>query len=370
MKRNITCYLACLCLIIALALPFPVAMADLRTLDIPLLPEDTVAVVISPPNNDQPRIIYAIHGIAKDEDMLSIGVRQICTDPLLTIYKEYTSNVSELHIRQTNEFTRDQPIVGSFCEMYIEKDPDGETFSDRWCNLRSIKNIPRGYYMDETISFSLSDLGNIDEKISLRMDYNCIPVPGTLHGHPLCRLSIDLADYLNPANMPDLRTLDFSLLPEDTIAVVPSSLDCEHPEIVYAIHGIAKDDETLSVNVMQLSMDSQWKIYDADTAGVSEQEIRWVHGYPKDQPIVGSYCEGYIGKESDDPREQWVCYKQDGSIPCGNNMDEQFTFLLSEIEDGDEKIIFQMNYNCIPVPGAIYDTPHCLMTIDVSDYLK
>lgn len=173
-----------------------------------------------------------------------------------------------------------------------------------------------------------------------------------------------------PVAMADLRTLDIPLLPEDTVAVVISPPNNDQPRIIYAIHGITKDDETLSVNVMQLSKDSQWKIYDADTAGVSEQEIRWVHGYPKDQPIVGSYCEGYIGKESDDPREQWVCYKQDGSIPCGNNMDEQFTFLLSEIEDGDEKIIFQMDYNCIPVPGAIYDTPHCLMTIDVSDYLK
>jgi len=163
--------------------------------------------------------------------------------------------------------------------------------------------------------------------------------------------------------------LDFSLLPEDTIAIVLSPANADQPRIIYAIHGITKDKDTVSVSVMQIPTDPQWKIYDADTDGVTEQEIRWLYDFPKDLPILGSYCEAYIDQEGNLPKDSLIWYKQDSSVPMGNNMDEQFTFLLSETEDVGDKLIFQMAYNCIPIPGAISDTPLCQMTIDLSDYL-
>lgn len=366
-KRNLICCLVCLSLLLVLALPFPAAMAKLNALDASLIPEDAIALAISPANGNQPRIIYAIYGITKDGDMLSVSVRQISTDPQRTIYKEDVVNVDEQDIRQMSAFTKDQPIIGSYCEMHIEKAPDGEKYSDRWSYPTNGEIFSHGYYMDETIFFPLAELGDNHENLTLRMGYNCISVPGTLDEHPLCLMTIQLSDYLKPACSADLRTLDVSRLPKDTIAVVASSLDRDHPGVAYAIHGIAQDEETLAASVMQLAMEPQWKIYDADTDGVTEEEIRWVYGYAKERPILGSYCEGYM-KSLDEHKDQWSYCKQDSSMPCGNDMDERFLFLLSEI--ADEKNLFQMVYNCIPVAGEIADTPHCLMSIDVSDYLN
>ena len=53
-----------------------------------------------------------------------------------------------------------------------------------------------------------------------------------------------------------------------------------------------------------------------------------------------------------------------------HRVDEQFTFLLSEITGEDQKTILQLVYGSIPTPGAIYAAPLCLMTIDLSAHLN
>lgn len=178
-------------------------------------------------------------------------------------------------------------------------------------------------------------------------------------------LLLALLFSLSPA-LAQTISLDFPLLPQDTIAVVLTPEDADQPRIIYAIHGITKDEDTVSVKVMQIPADPQWKIYDADTDGVTEQEIRWVYGFPDDLPILGSYCEAYLVNGQDD----WIYCKQDSSIPYGNQMDEQFTFLLSEITGEDQKTILQLVYGSIPTPEAIQASSLCLMTIDLSAHLN
>lgn len=169
-----------------------------------------------------------------------------------------------------------------------------------------------------------------------------------------------------PAAMAQMGPLNPEFLPEDTIAVVFSPESSEHYRIIYAVHGITKDKETFSVSVRQMATDSQWKIYDADTDGISEPEIRWLYGFPDELPILGSYCEAYLANGQD----AWIYCRQDSSIPYGNQLDEQFTFGLSEITGEDQKTIMQLVYGSIATPGAIYASPLCQMTIDLSAYLN
>ena len=194
MKKNGIRALVCLCLLITLILPLPVAMAEMKTLDLSLIPEDTIAIFLSP--EEETRMVYALHGIAKDEEFLYVNVRQICTDPQLVVYDDYLSNVSELYIRQTSEFTKDTPIVGSYCEALIQKDPSAEDFHDRWCSPEGGHISPHGHYMDEQIRFKLSELKDIDGPIVLVLRYFCNPLPGDSRYRQICEITIDLADYL------------------------------------------------------------------------------------------------------------------------------------------------------------------------------
>ena len=194
MKKNGIHALICLCLLITLILPLPVAMAEMETLDLSLIPEDTIAIFLSP--EEETRMVYALHGIAKDEELLYVNVRQICTDPQLVVYDDYLGNVSELYIRQTSEFTKDTPIVGSYCEALIQKDPSAEDFHDRWCSPEGGSILPNGHYMDERIDFKLSELKDIEGPIVLVLRYFCNPLPGDSRYRQICEITIDLSDYL------------------------------------------------------------------------------------------------------------------------------------------------------------------------------
>lgn len=196
MKKHHIHPLVCLCLLITLILPLPVAMAEMETFDLSLIPEDTIAIFLSPEKKDQPRIVYALHDIAKDEEFLYVNIRQICTDPQLVVYDDYLSNVSELYIRQTSEFTKDTPIVGSYCEALIQKDPAAEDFHDRWCTQRRGHISPHGHYMDERIDFKLSELKDMEGPIVLVLRYFCNPLPGDSRYRQICEITIDLSDYL------------------------------------------------------------------------------------------------------------------------------------------------------------------------------
>lgn len=195
MKKNVACLLACLCLTIALLLPWPVATADLPSLDPALLPEDTIAIAISPANNDQPRIIYAVYGVIKDEETLSVSVRQISTDPGLIVYEEDVTNVDGQTLRRDLGFSEDDPIVGTYCDAYLINGMGSENPND-WIYWKESSFMLHSNYLDEQFTFLLSELGDMDEKLTLRLNYNCIPTPGTLDGHPLCLMTIDLSDYL------------------------------------------------------------------------------------------------------------------------------------------------------------------------------
>lgn len=196
MKKNCICALVCLCLVITLLLPLPAAMAEMGKLDLSLIPEDTIAIFLSPEKEGQPRIVYVLHDIAKDEEFLYVNVRQICTDPQLVVYDDYLSNVSELYIRQTNEFTKDTPIVGSYCEALILKDPAAEDFHDHWCTQRRGHISPNGYYMDERMDFKLSELKDMESPIVLVLRYFCNPLPGDSSNRIVHEITIDLSDYL------------------------------------------------------------------------------------------------------------------------------------------------------------------------------
>jgi len=372
MKRCITCLIACLTLILSMAFHPPAAMAAINEAAFSLLPEDSIAVFISPEDNNQPRIIYAIYGITKDDEALSLSVRQISTDPRLTIYKEDVANMDEQAIRLENAFTSDQPIVGSYCSVQIEKIPDGNEAWDKWCSPSEGKIVPHGYYMDETFFFPLDQLEGSDNSLTLRISYNCITAPGTLYSLPLCLFTLDIADYLNPVTMPALSRLDTALLPEDTIAVLSSPPDNDHPAVIYAIHGISKDDETMSVGIRQISTDPQLLIYEEDVDNVDEQNIRYANEFSADDPIIGSYCEAVVenDRSSEDIRGRWFYYQQNSCMRHGYYMDETFLFLLSELGNIDEKIILDLNYNCIPIPATLGGHNLCHMTIDIVDYLK
>lgn len=163
-----------------------------------------------------------------------------------------------------------------------------------------------------------------------------------------------------------MNALDSVSLPEDTIAIVLSPENSDPCRVLYAVHDITKGEDTLSVSVLQIPTDPQWKIYDADTDGISEAEIRWQYGFPEDLPIWGSYCEAYLANGQGD----WIYCKQDSSVPDGSQLDERFTFLLSEIMGDDEKCILQLTYGSIATPGTIDASPLCLLTIDLSAYLN
>ena len=196
MKRNTTYLLTFLILIIMLVFRSTVSIGERQGLDMSLIPADTIAVFFSPEESNQSQIIYVVHGITVDEDMLSINVRQISTDPQFMIYEEDTTNESEQSIRFRNEFTEDTPIVGSCCEMMIENDRYSEEPRDRWYYCQQNSSMKYGYYLDETFLFALSEIGDIDKKCTLHLSYGCIPVPGTLGDNKLCALTIDIADYL------------------------------------------------------------------------------------------------------------------------------------------------------------------------------
>ncbi|MBP3651132.1 MAG: hypothetical protein J6K73_15275 [Clostridia bacterium] len=196
MKKNCIRALVCLCLVITLLLPLPAAMAEMEKLDLSLIPDNTIAVFLSPEKENQPRIVFALHDITKDEEFLYVNVRQICTDPQLVVYDDYLSNVSELHIRQTSEFTQDTPIVGSYCEALIQKDLAAEDFHDQWCMPESGHIRPNGYYMDEQMDFSLSELKDVEGPIELVLRYFCNPFPGEKRNRIIHEITIDLADYL------------------------------------------------------------------------------------------------------------------------------------------------------------------------------
>jgi len=190
MKRNIT--LACL--ILALVCLCPMALAD--AVDPALIPEDTIAVVTSPKADDQPQILYAIHGLAMDEEFLTVSVRQICTEPELLIYEDDVANVTEEQIRQENGFTKGEAIVGSRCDAFMELDPAAESPWDRWAYPLTNSSFLQGFYLDESFRFPLSELKSTEEKLVLKLSYQYIAIPGTLDGHPLCQFTIDLLDYL------------------------------------------------------------------------------------------------------------------------------------------------------------------------------
>ena len=196
MKKNGIRALVCLCLLITLLLPLPVAMAEMKTLDLSLIPEDTIAIFWSPKEEDQPRIVYVLHGITKDEEFLSVNIRQISTDPQVMIYEEDTANLDEQHIRWVNEFSKDTPIIGSHCEALIENDMYSEDPRDRWYYYQQNSCTKHGYYMDETFLFPLNEIGDMEENITLCLSYRCIPTPAVLDSYDICLLTIDIADYL------------------------------------------------------------------------------------------------------------------------------------------------------------------------------
>lgn len=197
MKRSAACILTCLGLTLAMLFWQPAAMAEGGAPDASPIPQDAVAVFLSPTGSGQPRIIYAIYGVTKAEETLTVMVRQISADPQLTIYEESAANGAEEQIRQMNEFSDEIPIVGSYCEAYIIKDPDSENPLDKWFHPQQSSTALSGRYMDEQFVFDLSAPTAADGVFTLGVSYHCIAVPGTLIGHPVCHMSLDLSPYLN-----------------------------------------------------------------------------------------------------------------------------------------------------------------------------
>ena len=82
------------------------------------------------------------------------------------------------------------------CEALIQKDLAAEDFHDQWCMPESGHIKPNGYYMDEQMGFSLSELKDVEGPFELVLRYFCNPFPGEKRNRIIHEITINFSDYL------------------------------------------------------------------------------------------------------------------------------------------------------------------------------
>ena len=151
------------------------------------LPETSFACMISMTNDQSNGVAYIVHNFQREGVVLTVTVTQYSLDQDAILYEDDTYNETEDDLRAKNSFSDEENIVGSYCEMFIISEDNGERLS----YYRSHCSKPSNFF-DETFYFSLDEFSEMPTSISLDITYGVVDKAGAIDENALGYITISV----------------------------------------------------------------------------------------------------------------------------------------------------------------------------------